>query len=149
LTIEGVLETAARGNLPTRIDHVGIIVEDLQAAIDHFSERFGMVVVAREEIVAAGADVAYLAVDNPNTTDEPPTIQFLQPIREGSVMTYFNERGAGAHHVCFEVPSIEGFVLDSGVDDEQDPNVINGGRGKRTCFLRDRTFGFFVELCAR
>jgi methylmalonyl-CoA/ethylmalonyl-CoA epimerase len=135
--------------LPTRIDHVGVIVEDLSAAVEHFSTHYGLEVVAREEIVAAGADVAYLAIKDAPEGDLAVTIQFLQPLREGPVLSYFTAHGPGTHHICFEVPSLERFVEGLPFPGEQEPNIIKGGRGRRTCFLRDDSHGFVVELCER
>jgi methylmalonyl-CoA/ethylmalonyl-CoA epimerase len=126
----------------TRIDHVGVVVRDLEVAISYFTQRFGMVVVAREEIAGAGAQVAYLAAGT-----DSQTVQFLQPDRPGPLRDFLDRRGPGAHHICFEVPGLEEFVTGALDEPEQNPNIIRGGRGKRTCFLRDSTFGFVIELC--
>jgi methylmalonyl-CoA/ethylmalonyl-CoA epimerase len=127
----------------TRIDHVGVVVRDLPTTIEHFTTHFGLRVVAREVITGAGADVAYLAAGD----DEGHTIQFLQPIADGPVRTFLDTRGPGAHHICFEVPELEPFVAGSLDPVEQAPDIIRGGRGKRTCFLRDQQYGFVIELC--
>ena len=127
----------------TRIDHVGVVVRDLEATVAHFTSRLGLRVVAREVIAGAGADVAYLCAGS----DEAATIQFLQPIADGAVRRFLDAHGPGAHHICFEVPELETFVTRSLDEVEQSPDIIRGGRGKRTCFLRDQQFGFVVELC--
>ncbi len=90
-------ESAQVGTLLTGIHHVGIAVQDLDAALDEYRETFGVWVDHREILEADGVDVALIKVGG-------SYIQLMAPTRDDSLLAEFiEERGPGIHHVGYRV----------------------------------------------
>ena len=119
----------------TEIDHIGIAVRDLPAALDTYREAFGAVVEDREELLDEGVEVALLKVAE-------SYIQLLTPTHDDSELSVFlEERGEGIHHVGFRVDSVadvlevlaaQGHEL---IDEEPRP----GSRGTLVAFVHPRS----------
>jgi methylmalonyl-CoA/ethylmalonyl-CoA epimerase len=89
--------------LLTRIDHVGIAVRDLDAAIEFYARVFGLRVVHQEVNEEQGVREAMLAVG-----DSGSCIQLLAPLRADSPIGKFLERsGEGVQQVAYGVDNIE------------------------------------------
>jgi methylmalonyl-CoA epimerase len=120
-----------------QVDHIGIVVRDLEAAVPYYRDRLGMALVGREEQPRAGVRVAYF---DAGTT----RIQLLQPTAPGPISGFLAEYGEGLHHICLLVEDIQAAVAtlapDAGVA------IGIGGFGRRTCFLPVTTSGLRVEL---
>src|SRR5581483_10888970 len=81
----------------TEIDHVGIAVSDLDAAVEWYRRMFGAEVVHRERIETDGVDEALIKVAD-------SYIQLLQPFTDTSPLAKYMERnGEGIHHVGYRV----------------------------------------------
>ncbi|NLV55930.1 MAG: methylmalonyl-CoA epimerase [Acidimicrobiales bacterium] len=84
----------------TAIDHVGIAVRDLPAALDTYRDAFGAVVEFREELPDDGVEVALLKVGE-------SFVQLLTPVDDDSpVAAFLDERGEGVHHVAYRVDDV-------------------------------------------
>jgi methylmalonyl-CoA/ethylmalonyl-CoA epimerase len=85
-----------------RIDHVGIAVADLDAAIEFYARVFGMRCVHREENEEQGVREAMLAV-GPGAD----RIQLLAPLRPDSTIAKFLDRsGPGVQQVAYTVADV-------------------------------------------
>ena len=84
-----------------RLNHVALVVPDLEAAGRTWTELLGATVSAPHALPEHGVTVAF--VDLPNTR-----IELLEPLGDGSPVSRFLERhaGGGVHHVCVEVGDI-------------------------------------------
>jgi len=127
----------------TRIDQVGIAVEDLDAALDFYARAFGIHAVSREHVEHDGVEEAMLIVDGVH-------LQLVQSAREDSPIDRFiQKRGPGLHHLGLAVRSLEG-ALDhlraEGVElIDEEPRL--GGGGHLVAFVHPRsTGGILVEL---
>ena len=127
----------------TEVDHVAIVVRDLDAAIGWYAETFGATVAHRELVDRDGVEEALLAVAD-------SYIQLLTPTRDDSpVAKYLATRGEGLHHVGYRVADC-GAALQQAVaagaraiDVEPRP----GSRGTTVAFLHPKTaFGTLIEL---
>ncbi len=88
------------------IDHIGVAVNDLEAAVARFNETLGLSEAAREHV----EDQQLIAALIP-TSDV--RFELLQPTSPESVVGRFLERrGEGIHHICFEVGDIEAEIQD-------------------------------------
>jgi methylmalonyl-CoA/ethylmalonyl-CoA epimerase len=88
-----------------RIDHVGIAVTDLDAAIDFYQRVFGMRCVHVEENEEQGVREAMLAV---GPTPDGGFVQLLAPLTEQSTIAKFLDRkGPGIQQVAYTVSDIE------------------------------------------
>lgn len=86
-----------------RIDHVGIAVPDLDAAIAWYGETFGIESVHEEVNEDQGVREAMLAVGDGTTR-----IQLLAPLRLDSAIAKFLDRsGPGVQQVAYTVEDVE------------------------------------------
>ena len=87
----------------TRIDHVGLAVHDLDAAIAFYETTFGMRVVHQEVNEEQGVREAMLAVG-----DSGSCIQLLAPLTDDSTIAKFlDHKGEGIQQVAYGVNDIE------------------------------------------
>jgi methylmalonyl-CoA/ethylmalonyl-CoA epimerase len=87
----------------TRIDHVGVAVRDLDAAIEFYRTTFDLQVVHEEVNEEQGVREAMLAVG-----DSGACVQLLAPLRPDSPIGRFLERsGEGIQQVAYGVEDIE------------------------------------------
>ena len=87
----------------TAIDHVGIAVPDLDAAIEHYTATYGMTLVHQEVNEEQGVREAMLAVGNSGSF-----LQLLAPLSADSAIGEFlDKRGPGIQQMAYRVDSIE------------------------------------------
>ncbi len=130
-------------SLLTEIDHVAIVVHDLEAAISWYRDVFGATVEHREVVESDGVDEALLRVAD-------SFIQLLTPTRDDSpVAKYLEKRGEGLHHVGYRVAdcAVALAAVKAGggrvIDDAPRP----GSRGTIVAFVHPKTsFGTLIEL---
>src|SRR6201993_5634982 len=89
--------------LVTAIDHIGIAVADLDAAIEWYHDHLGMILVHEEVNEDQGIREAMLSV--PGTTAQ---IQLMAPLDESSVIAKFlDKRGPGIQQLACRVADLE------------------------------------------
>lgn len=125
----------------TRIAHIGIAVESIEAILPFYRELLGMPEVPLDD--SDGARIAGLAAGD-------PLVELLQPDQSDSpIGKFLAKRGPGIHHICFAVDDLDGTLArcrDAGVRlIDQVPRL--GAEGKRIAFLHpSSTAGVLVEL---
>lgn len=132
-------------NLFTKIDHVGIAVADLDAAIAFYADTFGIVSVHEEINEDQGVREAMLTVGDGSTQ-----IQLLAPLRDDSTIAKFIDRhGPGMQQIAYTVEDIEAVsaeLLGKGlrlIYDEPRP----GTSGSRVNFIHPKDAGgVLVEI---
>jgi methylmalonyl-CoA/ethylmalonyl-CoA epimerase len=88
-----------------RIDHVGVAVPDLDAAIEHHQRVFGMRCVHIEENTEQGVREAMMAV---GPDDSGGCIQLLAPLSPTSTIARFLDRsGPGMQQLAYTVDDID------------------------------------------
>ncbi|MEV5767900.1 methylmalonyl-CoA epimerase [Micromonospora sp. NPDC052213] len=88
-----------------RIDHVGVAVADLDAAIDFYQRTFGMRCVHTETNAEQGVREAMLAV---GPTTEGGCLQLLAPLTpESTIAKFLDRRGPGVQQVAYTVADID------------------------------------------
>jgi methylmalonyl-CoA epimerase len=85
----------------TKIDHVAVIVRDLDTAVKSYSEMFGFKVV--EEMGGPGGEFKSVIIANGDMR-----LEFFQPLKPGSFQKFLDERGGGLHHISLATDDIEG-----------------------------------------
>lgn len=120
-----------------RIDHVGVAVEDLDAAIRLYVSAFGMPLVHRETVSEQGVEAVLLEVGEGH-------VELLAPLGpETPVGKFLDRKGAGLHHVAYAVTDIEetlSQLADGGIE-LIDSEPRTGIRGSRVAFLHPRSTG--------
>lgn len=126
-----------------KIDHLGIVVRDLEAALAHWAGLLGIEAVHREVVADQGVEVAKFPVGE-------SSVELIMPVKEGTgIAKFLEKRGEGIHHVCYAVPDLEAELARlaaSGVAliDEK-PRV--GAGGDLIAFLHPKsTNGVLTEL---
>ncbi|MEX2659018.1 MAG: methylmalonyl-CoA epimerase [Acidimicrobiales bacterium] len=135
--------SGATGGVLTDIDHVGIAVADLDAAVAWYREVFGATVAHRERIESDGVEEALIKVAD-------SYIQLLTPVSDTSPLAKFMERnGEGLHHVGYRVEDCAA-VLESVKQAGArvvDEHPRTGSRGTTVAFLHPKTsFATLIEL---
>ncbi len=127
-----------------RLNHVAIVVPDLEQAARVYRDTLGANVSAALELPEHGVTTIFVELENTK-------IELLHPLDASSPIAKFLERNpsGGMHHVCYEVEDIEAAA---GVLTEQGARVLNaepiiGAHGKPVMFLHPKDFcGTLVEL---
>ncbi len=82
------------------LDHVGVVTDDLEAAVRLYVELLGAEVVYREELTDQGVRVAELRYGR-------GLLELLAPTRSDTgVARFLERRGPGMHHVAFRVQDV-------------------------------------------
>jgi methylmalonyl-CoA epimerase len=126
-----------------KIDHLGLVVGDLEAAIARWRDVLGLEVTHREVVEDQGVEVAKLPVGT-------SAVELIRPIAEGTgVAKFLEKRGEGIHHVCFVVADLEGSLArlaEAGVR-LIDAKPRRGAGGDLVAFVHpSATNGLLVEL---
>ncbi|MBO0854822.1 MAG: methylmalonyl-CoA epimerase [Nocardia sp.] len=88
------------------VDHVGIAVPDLDAAVAWYSDHLGMVETHREVNDAQGVHEAMLSL--PGSGDDATELQLLAPLNEQSTIAKFIDRsGPGLQQLAYRVTDID------------------------------------------
>lgn len=87
------------------IDHVGVAVADLDAAIEFYADTFGMRATHTETNTEQGVREAMLHADG---DDSGPAVQLLAPLTEESTIAKFlDTKGPGLQQLAYRVTDIE------------------------------------------
>ncbi len=126
-----------------RINHLAIVVEDVQAALGFWRDALGLDLGKVQRNEGEEVDIAFLPLGEGE-------IELLAPINQTSgVAKYLAKRGAGMHHICLEVDDIAATMrrlTDHGVELLNDTPKVND-HGVKYCFVHPKSaFGVLVEL---
>lgn len=126
-----------------RVNHLGVIVSDLDDATRSFTEHLGLSLDHVEQY-GDELDIAFLPCGE-------TLVELIQPrTDQGSNADYLREHGPGIQHVAFEVDDLDATLAElseRGVDPLGDAPMPGAG-GTRIAFLDPKSFGgILVELC--
>ena len=120
-----------------RIDHVGVAVADLDAAIALYEGQYEMPLVHRETVEEQGVEAVLLDVGDGH-------VELLAPLGpETPVGRYMEKNGPGLHHVAYAVDDIESAlerIAAAGIR-RIDEVPRAGIRQSRVAFLHPRSTG--------
>jgi methylmalonyl-CoA epimerase len=121
----------------TRIDHIGVAVEDLDAAIKLYERNFEMELVHRETVESQGVEAVLLDVGDGHVE----LLSALGP--DTPVGKYLAKKGPGLHHVAYAVEDIDATLAslkEQGVK-LIDQEARTGIRQSRVAFLHPGATG--------
>ncbi|HTT26608.1 MAG TPA: methylmalonyl-CoA epimerase [Thermoplasmata archaeon] len=125
------------------IDHLGIAVERLDAALAAFEPVVGGKAPPPEVVESQGVRVAFLAVGGTH-------LEFLEPVRpDSAVARFLAKRGEGLHHLAFHVPSVADALAGAAARGARliDVQPRPGARGRRVGFVHPSALnGVLVEF---
>jgi methylmalonyl-CoA epimerase len=120
-----------------RIDHIGVAVEDLDAAIALHETTYGMALVHRETVTEQGVEAVLFDVGENH-------VELLRPLAEDTpVGKFLAARGPGLHHVAYQVSDIEAALAQL---KDQGARLIDetprtGIRSSRVAFVHPKSSG--------
>jgi methylmalonyl-CoA/ethylmalonyl-CoA epimerase len=121
----------------SRIDHVGVAVEDIDAALALYGDSFEMELAHRETVESQGVEAVLLDVGDGH-------VELLRPLGpETPVGKFMAKNGAGLHHVAYAVDDIDATLEKLAAAGlrliDSEPRV--GIRDSRVAFLHPRSTG--------
>jgi len=126
-----------------RLDHIAVLVEDLDQALSFWQDQLGLPLDHVEKIDSMEVKIAFLPLGESE-------IELVQPTTADSGLAKFLEkRGPGLHHICIEVENINtmlGSLKEKGVRlIDGEPVTMDDGR--KLAFLHPKSAGgVLVEL---
>ena len=120
-----------------KIHHVGVAVDDLDAAIQLYTTIFGAELTHRASNEKDGLEAAFLRAGDAE-------VELLKPLREDTpVGKFLAKRGPGLHHIAVAVPDIEQAIADArarGLEMiDAEPRI--GLHGTRIAFVHPKSVG--------
>jgi methylmalonyl-CoA/ethylmalonyl-CoA epimerase len=132
-------------NMVRKIEHIGIVVADLEAALGKYTDLLELELAEIEEVEVEGVinRVAFLPLNGIN-------VELVHTSgSEGLAADFLKKTGEGIHHIAFEVDNLEEKfqkLRARGVKFLWD-KIIPGSRGTRVAFFEPKEFnGIYVEL---
>lgn len=127
-----------------KVEHIGIAVKDLEAAIKNYSQLLGVDCYKREFVESESVETAFFKTG----VNKIELLQATNP--QSAIARYIDRKGEGIHHIAFDVDDIlaemrrlktEGYVLLN-----EQPKL--GADNKLICFVHPKeTNGVLMELC--
>jgi methylmalonyl-CoA/ethylmalonyl-CoA epimerase len=129
---------------PTHIEHIGIAVKSIEAALPFYENVLGLKCYAIEEVKDQKVKTAFMKVGQTK-------IELLEPTDpESTVAKFIEKRGEGFHHLAYAVEGIEEALTELEEKGVQliDKKPRKGAEGLNIAFLHPKsTGGVLSELC--
>ena len=127
----------------SRIDHIGVAVEQIEPALELYRDSFHLGLAHREVVEEQGVEAVLLDVGENH-------VELLAPLGPDTpVGKFLHKRGPGLHHVAYQVGDIDatlGALREAGMP-LIDERARVGIRGSRVAFLHPRaTGGVLTEI---
>jgi len=129
---------------PSRIEHIGIAVADLEKSVALYEKLLGQPCYAVEEVADQRVRTAFFKVGETK-------IELLESTDpEGPIARFIEKRGEGIHHIALSVEHVADALQEAS---ELGINLIDrdprkGAEGLQIGFLHPKsTHGVLLELC--
>jgi methylmalonyl-CoA/ethylmalonyl-CoA epimerase len=127
----------------SRIDHIGIAVRDLDAAIQVYERRLGLRVSGRERLESEGIEIAMIPIGESR-------IELITPLNPDSkIEKFLQERGEALHHVAYATDNVGASLQRAAIGGAQllDGAARPGARGTQIGFVHPKSFcGVLTEF---
>lgn len=126
-----------------RIDHIAIVVDDIEKALGFWRDALGLEPDHIQEVPGQNSEVAFMPVHGSE-------IELVRPTTPDSgIARYLEKRGPGMHHLCLEVEDIDSALEHLRARDVRLINEVpqSGTGGKKYAFIHpESASGVLVEL---
>ena len=133
----------ADGSVFIAVDHIGVAVDDLDAAIELYQERLAMPLQHRETVEEQGVEAVLMGVGDSH-------VELLRPLTDDTAVGRFiAKRGPGLHHTAYRCADVEQALEQCRQRGLRliDENPRRGIRGSMVAFLHpSSTGGTLTEL---
>ncbi len=123
--------------MPSKINHIGIAVHDLDEAAKFYTEQLGLEVSGTDEVAEQKVKVAFIPVGEVR-------LELLMPTSpESPIAKFLEKNGPGFHHIAYQVEDVEGEVKTL-VEKEVrmvDKAPRNGAHGTLIAFMHPKASG--------
>ena len=126
-----------------RIDHIAIVVKDLESALENFKNVISINHVDLEDVPTEKVKVAILKL-------EDTKIELVQPLEPDSPISKFlTEKGEGIHHLAITADDIEKDVERASSNGAKILGGIRSGSyGRKITFIHPKSVnGVLMEIC--
>ena len=128
-----------------RIDHIGILVSNLNEAIKLYKDCLDAEVDKIETLAERGVKAAILSLD------QGANLELLEPLPGSNMAKVLEKRGEGLHHITFEVDDVDkelSHLSELGIEliDKKSRPGLEG----LVAFIHPKSLrGVLVELCQK
>ena len=126
-----------------KIEHIAVAVADLEEALAHYRDVWGLEPSSRERVEDQGVEEAMLPLGDSH-------VQLLAPLGpDTTVGRFVAANGEGLHHIAYEVDDLEATLADLKSKGVRliDETPRTGGRGHQVAFVHPKAnHGLLVEL---
>ena len=128
-----------------RVDHIGILVSNLDEAIKLYKDCFDAEVDKIETLEERGVKAAVLSLD------QGTNMELLEPLPGSNMAKVLEKRGEGLHHITFEVDDVDkelSHLSELGIEliDKKSRPGLDG----MVAFIHPKSLrGVLVELCQK
>lgn len=130
--------------MPKKISHIGIAVENIEAALPFYRDVLGLEFEGTEVVAEQKVKVAFLVIGESR-------IELLEPTAPDSPVAKFLEKnGPGIHHVAYQVEGLESRLAGLKAQGVRliDESPRLGAHHTRIAFLHPKASGgVLTELC--
>jgi methylmalonyl-CoA/ethylmalonyl-CoA epimerase len=120
-----------------KIDHIGVAVENIEAALALYETSFEMTVAHRETVESQGVEAVLLDVGDGH-------VELLRPLTPDTpIGKFLGRKGPKLHHVAYAVDDIDATLekLTATGLELIDTKARTGIRGSRVAFIEPRSTG--------
>lgn len=127
-----------------KIEHLGIAVKDLKQGNDLYAKLLGKKHYKVESVASEGVNTSFFKIG----TSKIELLEASNP--DSPIAKFIEKRGAGIHHIAFEVEDIEAEMKRLA---EEGFRLLNekpkrGADNKLVCFVHPKSAnGVLIELC--
>ncbi|MBE0431538.1 MAG: methylmalonyl-CoA epimerase [Dehalococcoidia bacterium] len=127
-----------------RVDHIGILVSNLDEAIKLYEDCFGVEIEKIETVQEQGVKAAVLALA------QGARLELLEPLPGSNMAKVLEKRGEGLHHITLEVDDVDKELgrLSERVEliDKKPRRGLEG----MVAFIHPKSLrGVLIELCQK
>ena len=126
-----------------RIDHVAVLVDDLERPLAFWRDALGIEMSHIVDVPAEKSQVAFLPIGGSE-------VELVKPTTDDSGLArYLEKRGPGIHHICLEVDDIVGMLAQLKEKGIQliNETPVTAADGKKYAFVHPKSgYGVMVEL---
>jgi methylmalonyl-CoA epimerase len=125
-----------------KLDHIGIVVRDIQEALKVYEQALGLTLREVTSVPDQRVEVAFLPVGESN-------VELVQPTtNDTGIAKFLEKRGEGIHHICVEVKDIHAALARL---EEHDVQLIDAvprkGAHGQVAFIHPKgAHGVLIEL---
>ncbi len=125
-----------------KIDHLGVVVRDLDTSIKLYRDVLGLKYTGREVVPDGSVEVAFFSLGESQ-------IELIQALNNPGVERFIEKHGEGLHHICVEtndiVAELERMKGEGAKLIDQSPRA--GAHGKQIAFVHPKSVsGVLIEL---